>query len=172
MRRVPIRARLTLAFAAAMAAVLAATGFLLFNHLAVSLDQSLDQGLHARAADVAALVQQADTGLRDAHSPPAADGGFAQILDRRGRIFDQTRDLSPRPLLAGRLLTRAPNGPVLIPRAPAPAGEVRLLALPVEAQASGSSSSSGRRCIHATRRSRVFAVSCSSAAHSRCSSPP
>jgi len=134
MRRLPIRARLTLAFATAMAVVLAATGFLLFNHLAVSLDQSLDQGLHARAADVAALVQQADTGLRDAHSPPVADGGFAQILDRHGRIFDQTRGLGPRPLLGGRLLAQARNAPVLIPRLRGLAGEVRLLAIPVQAQ--------------------------------------
>src|SRR5205085_10320740 len=63
--RIPLRIRLTLIFATAMAVVLATTGFLLYNHLAASLDRTLDQGLRARAADVAALVAQADTGLSD-----------------------------------------------------------------------------------------------------------
>ncbi|MGZ4419222.1 MAG: hypothetical protein ACXVRV_13755 [Gaiellaceae bacterium] len=70
MNRIPLRIRLTLVFAAAMAVVLAATGFLLYNHLAASLDRTLDQSLRARAAVVAALVVQADTGLRDSRLGP------------------------------------------------------------------------------------------------------
>jgi hypothetical protein len=87
MSRVPLRVRLTLIVATAMALVLAASGFLLYNRLAASLDRTLDQSLRARAADVAALVTQADTGLRD--SKPGSYGGpgngFAQVLDGRGR---------------------------------------------------------------------------------------
>ena len=59
MNRVPIRLRLTAAFALAMAVVLAAAGLLLYLHLATSLDRTLAQGLRARAADVSALVKQA-----------------------------------------------------------------------------------------------------------------
>jgi hypothetical protein len=95
MRRVSLRIRLTLVFASAMAVVLATTGLLLYDRLGASLDRTLDQSLHARVADVAALVTQADTGLRD--SRPGSYGGpgngFAQVLDARGQIFDQTPGL-------------------------------------------------------------------------------
>src|SRR3972149_2864916 len=57
--RLPIRARLTLAFAAAMAAVLTATGAFVYLRLGRSLDEALNQGLSARADDVAALARHA-----------------------------------------------------------------------------------------------------------------
>ena len=69
MSRVPIRLRLTAAFALAMAVVFAVAGFLLYHHLATSLDRTLAQGLRARAADISALVKQADTGLRESQPP-------------------------------------------------------------------------------------------------------
>ena len=136
MNRLPIRIRLTLAFAVAIAAVLAGGGFLLYHHLADSLDRTLDQGLHARSADLAALVRQADPGLREAPPAPVADatGSFAQVLDSRGRIHDQTRGLGPRPLLTGRLFSRAQAGTLLVARAHVLATDVRLLAMPLTAQ--------------------------------------
>src|SRR5207244_10675860 len=88
MSRVPIRLRLTVVFAAAMAVVLGGAGFLLYNHLATSLDSTLAQGLRARAADVSALVKQADNGLRDSRSGRFAGNGFAQILDSYDRILE------------------------------------------------------------------------------------
>lgn len=99
MSRVPIRLRLTLAFTLAMAVVLAVIGFLLYSHLAGSLDRTLNQGLRARAADVSALVTQADTGLSESR-PNAVTGtgiGFAQVLDARGGVFDETRVLADAP---------------------------------------------------------------------------
>ena len=45
MSRLPIRVRLTLAFALAMAVVLAATGAFLYMRLQSSLDEAIDQGL-------------------------------------------------------------------------------------------------------------------------------
>src|SRR5581483_10989115 len=132
--RLPIRVRLTLAFAAAMAALLAALAFLLLHHLAGSLDATLDQGLRARADDVTALVRQSDTGLRDAPSSPAAVKSFAQILDRHGRIVDETRGLGARPLLDSRQLARARAAPLLVGRARRLGVDVRLLAVAVSAQ--------------------------------------
>src|SRR5581483_5773336 len=132
--RLPIRVRLTLAFAAAMAALLAALAFLLLHHLAGSLDATLDQGLRARADDVTALVRQSDTGLRDATSSPAAVKSFAQILDRHGRIVDETRGLGARPLLDSRQLARARAAPLLVGRARRLGVDVRLLAVAVSAQ--------------------------------------
>ena len=136
MGRVPLRARLTLVFAAAMAVVLAATGFLLYNRLGSSLDRAIEQGLRARGADVAALVQQADHGLSDfrASSFRNGDGGFAQVLDSRGRIFDQTAGLDRESLLSPAQLRRALGASVLVPRSGERGDAVRLLAAPVRAQ--------------------------------------
>jgi two-component system OmpR family sensor kinase len=136
MSRVSLRVRLTLIVATAMALVLAASGFLLYNRLAASLDRTLDQSLRARAADVAALVAQADTGLRD--SRPGTYGGpgngFAQVLDGRSRIFDQTPGLPRKPLLTASQLSRARRGSLLVVSARSAGEEVRLLANPVSAQ--------------------------------------
>ncbi len=136
MTRFPLRVRLTLIFASAMALVLAATGFLLYNRLAASLDRTLEQSLRARAADVAALVTQADTGLRD--SPPGSYGGpgsgFAQVLDSRGRIFDESPGLPQAPLLSPAQLNRARRATLLVVGARSAGEEVRLLASPVSAQ--------------------------------------
>jgi signal transduction histidine kinase len=135
MKRLPIRVRLTLAFAAAIGVVLAGGGFLLYHHLADSLDRTLDQGLRARSADVAAIVHQGDPGLREAPPAPVADatGSFAQVLDSRGTIRDQSPGLGPQPLLAGPLLRRAQTETVLIARAHRLGGDVRLLAIPLGA---------------------------------------
>ena len=133
MSRVPIRLRLTATFALAMAVVLAAAGFLLYQHLAASLDRTLAQSLRARTADVSALVQQADTGLRDSQLN-AGNPGFAQVLDARGRIFDQTPTLGQQPLLTSEQLSRARQAPLVIGRARRARESVRLLATPVTAQ--------------------------------------
>jgi heavy metal sensor kinase len=133
LNRIPIRLRLTATFALAMAVVLAAAGFLLYNHLAASLDGTLAQSLRARAGDVAALVQQADTGLRDSRLN-TGNTGFAQVLDSRGRIFDQTPTLGRRPLLTSDQLRRARQAPLVIGQARRAAESVRLLATPVSAQ--------------------------------------
>jgi heavy metal sensor kinase len=127
--RVPIRVRLTATFALAMAVVLAAAGFLLYNRLGTSLDRTIAQSLRARTADVSALVQQADTGLRDARLAAGNASGFAQVLDAHRRIFDQTPALGPTPLLTPQQLARAQRAPFTVDRA-----EVRLLATPVVAQ--------------------------------------
>lgn len=133
MNRVPIRLQLTAAFALAMAIVLAAGGFLLYNHLATSLDRTIAQSLRARTADVSALVQQADTGLRDSQLSAGSGNGFAQVLDAHGRVFDQTPALG-RPLLTPAQFAQARRAPILISRADRFSESVQLLASPVAAQ--------------------------------------
>ena len=54
MRRLPIKVRLTLAFALAMAVLLAAAGFFVYRHVAGDLSRSLDQSLRSRAQDLSA----------------------------------------------------------------------------------------------------------------------
>jgi two-component system, OmpR family, sensor kinase len=134
MSRVPLRLRLTAAFAIAMAVVLAGAGFLLYHHLASSLDRTIDQGLRARAADVSALVRQADTGLQESQLKSGAANGFAQVLDARGRIFDQSPGVGRNPLLTQDQLARARGAPLLVRRAALGDESVRLLATPLAAQ--------------------------------------
>jgi signal transduction histidine kinase len=95
MGRLPIRIRLTLAFALVMALVLAATGLFLYLRLASGLDRTIEQGLRTRAADIAALVRQSDSGLREGRSG-GVDSGVAQVIDARGRIVDATAGVTGR----------------------------------------------------------------------------
>ena len=95
-----------------MAVVLAATGLFLYLRLQSDLDQTLAQGLRSRAGDVSALVQQSDTGLKDAARSGAGAVGadFAQILDASGRVFDATPGLQSRPVLGAAQLRVAAHG--------------------------------------------------------------
>ena len=130
MSRLPLRLRLTAAFGLAMAVLLTAAGFLLSDHLGTSLDRTVAQGLRARAADISALVKQADTGLQESG---LRSDGFAQVLDLRGKIVDHTPGLTES-LLATAQLQRAKSGPLLVQRTTLSEGTVRLLAQPVSAQ--------------------------------------
>jgi signal transduction histidine kinase len=125
-----------------MAVVLAATGLFLYLRLRADLDHTLAQGLRTRAEDIAALVQQSDTGLRDAtrasgSSQTGQDGAdFAQVLDASGTVFDGTTGLQRRPLLSAGQLQQAKRGSStfdLSSGAPGPR-PARLLATPVHAQ--------------------------------------
>ena len=103
-----------------MAIVLAATGLFVCLHMSADLDSAIDRSLRARAADVRALVAQADTGLRDAGS--GAD--FAQILTAGGRVFDAGAGLGRRPLLSPAQV-RSVRAPVYV-RLPGPPGTLRI----------------------------------------------
>jgi two-component system OmpR family sensor kinase len=132
MSRLPIRIRLTLAFTLVMAVVLAATGLFLYLRLASGLDRTLDQGLRTRAADVAALVQQSDTGLQEGRSTQP-DSGFAQVIDSRGGILDATPGIARRPLLTAAQLRETRVQASFFDRTIG-TEHVRLLAVPTIAQ--------------------------------------
>src|SRR5262245_42324364 len=102
MSRLPIRVRLTLAFAVAMAVVLAAIGALVYVRLQSSLDGEVDSGLQARATDLAALAAQGDTGLATG-SPRGLiepEESFAQVLDAQGRVVDATPQVGRKAVVA------------------------------------------------------------------------
>src|SRR5215210_1562729 len=73
MRRLPIRLRLTLAFATAMAVVLAATGGFVYFRLSSSLDSGVSENLDARLIDATALARRGETGKT------TYDEGFTEI---------------------------------------------------------------------------------------------
>ena len=138
MSRLPIRWRLTVVFVAAMALILAATGLFLYLRLASSLDQAIDDGLRTRADDVAALVRQSDSGLREGGRGTLAeqDESLTQVLDATGRVVDTTPQLGNTPLLSPSEVAAAVDGPVFFERAQASTIEdgARVLAAPVDAQ--------------------------------------
>jgi signal transduction histidine kinase len=135
MSRIPVRVRLTLAFALVMAAVLAATGLFLYLRLGSALDETLDNGLRSRADDVTALVLQAGSGLSEGGGNRLAEQGesFAQVLDRRGRVIDTTPQLGRQPLLGAAEVKRAATETFFIERRPVAGDDegARLLATPV-----------------------------------------
>jgi two-component system OmpR family sensor kinase len=129
MSRIPIRLRLTLAFALAMAVVLAATGAFLYFRLGSSLDETIDEGLQARAAELAPLVAQNASLLKG--SGFAGDENFAQVLGRGGHAVDATSQVGERPLLSGDELARVlAKGTLFLERSEVPGieGDARLLA--------------------------------------------
>jgi two-component system, OmpR family, sensor kinase len=81
MSRIPIRIRLTLAFAAAMAAVLVATGAFLYLRLESSLDESIAESLAVRLADVSALVARGES------PPPDSEESFARVLEPESPVI-------------------------------------------------------------------------------------
>jgi two-component system OmpR family sensor kinase len=139
MSRLPIRLRLTLAFALAMAIVLAATGAFLYVRLGSSLDESLNESLQARAAELAPLVTRNTSVLQG--SAYASDETFAQVLASDNRVIDATSQVGRRPLLdAGERARAATRGPLFFERSRVPGieGATRLLATPIDGP-SGSS---------------------------------
>ncbi len=126
--RIPIRVRLTLAFALSAALVLAATSVFLLVRLRTSLDEAIDEGLQTRARDVAALVEGSGTLVR----PGEPDEGVAQVLRPDGTIASTT-GLRPG-LLTPDELVHARVGQITVPRRDAQGLDLplRLTALPVQ----------------------------------------
>jgi two-component system, OmpR family, sensor kinase len=121
----PIRLRLTLAFALVMAIVLAALGFLLYSLMESSLDRAIDRNLSSRADDVEALVRHGGIGLPSGIT-------FAQVLSEDARIVNSTPEFSD-PLLSATDVARASDGEVSVER-PVPGSDelARLLVVPVD----------------------------------------
>jgi signal transduction histidine kinase len=108
MSRLPIRARLTIAFATAMVTVLVATALFVYGRLRSDLDESVSAGLNVRADAVLA------SGSAAAGAPGEAEEGFAALLGRDGVVLDSSggapgRVLTPaelrRAVAGDRLLT-------------------------------------------------------------------
>jgi two-component system, OmpR family, sensor kinase len=137
MARLPIRARLTLAFACVMAVVLTILGFAIYLRFEDGLYDSVDRSLRSRANDVEALVQRSGPRLPDA-GPEAlveSEESFAQLLTSDGRVIDGTPRVEARPLLTGGDLRRSREHTLTLSRDDLvePGDPVRVLAHPIEA---------------------------------------
>jgi two-component system OmpR family sensor kinase len=129
-----VRWRLTAGFAVVMALVLAATGLFVHQRLQSDLDAGIDRALRARAADVAALAQQSDTGLKDAR-PSAGPVQLAQLITGSSQVLDRTPGVSARPLLSDAQIAAVRRGDrITTELSPPSVGRVRLVAQRVHAQ--------------------------------------
>ena len=136
MSRLPIRARLAGALAIVMIGGLVLAGLFVYLRLESDLNRAIDAGLRSRADDVAALVEQADSGLAEATSGRLAesDESFAQVVRTDGSVLDSTPGAS-RPTLDVEELRGLASPRILADRhVSGIEGQARLLARPVSAQ--------------------------------------
>src|ERR1700761_413878 len=101
--RLPVRARLTLAFTGVMAILLAAASIALSLLVASNLDSTINDGLAARAGDAAALVR---TNINRGRLIRTGEA-FAQALTPNGQVIDTTAGAGPAPLLSPAETARA-----------------------------------------------------------------
>ena len=98
MSRLPIRIRVTAAFALAMAAVLGLTALFLYLRLGSHLTTALDRELRVRAQDLAALAGDPRAPFPDGRFVEHGES-YAQLLAPDGRVLKATRPLRAAPLL-------------------------------------------------------------------------
>src|SRR3954451_21489948 len=82
MASLPVRLRVTLAFAGVMAILLAAAGVALYARLGAELDTTINQGLHSRTAD---LLPAARSGRP---LPPDDEKNFARVAGAGDQLPD------------------------------------------------------------------------------------
>ena len=135
MSRLPIRLRVTAAFALAMALVLAGSGWFLYAQLGSHLERALNRELEVRAQDIAALVRQPRASLRNDGGGRFVEPGesYAELVDLHGNVLDATRPLGDVALLTPPQLRAAAGRPIFTDRLSVPGLDEpsRLLATPV-----------------------------------------
>jgi two-component system OmpR family sensor kinase len=116
--RLPIRLRVTAAFAAAMALVLAGTSWLLYSRVASHLTTALERNLSVRAQDLQALVSQPHASLASDTGSRFIEHGesYAQLVTAGGRVLDATSPLGQAPLLTSAELRQALREPIFAGR--------------------------------------------------------
>lgn len=131
--RIPLKARLTLAFAAGMAVVLTGVGAFVYVNLRDDLRASVDSGLQSRAQVIAANASRADPSLGGGRHRRLIDPdeAFAQVLAPSGRIVETTRGVAKAPLVSAADLA-ALTKPRFVDSRPAGLDLSRLLVVPVQ----------------------------------------
>jgi two-component system OmpR family sensor kinase len=134
--RVPIRVRVTAAFALATLVVLAGVAAFVYVRLRADLNEGVSASLDTRATAIAAAARQG-------HIPPAAAGGgqpeesFAQVLAPDGRLLDASGGVRG-PVLTAAELRRAQRASVVVERRVARIeGTARVLARPASYRSAG-----------------------------------
>jgi two-component system OmpR family sensor kinase len=120
--RLPIRLRVSAAFAVAMAVVLILSGSILYLRVGSHLSAALDRQLRLRANDLAVLASRPGRPLEAEHRIRFVETGetYAQVLDRNGRVVDGTAPLGRASVLSRAELRRALAGEIYTNRGSVP----------------------------------------------------
>ncbi|WP_275295171.1 HAMP domain-containing sensor histidine kinase [Amycolatopsis sp. La24] len=155
-----LRTRLALLFAAAMAALAAAGGWMLVRELDASTNAALDVALSVRAD---ALAQQVapDGSVRDFQDgsggnavPLPASRAVAQVIGPGGTAVESSEGAGARLLLSQQQVSAARKGPLAVSSALPDGAPVRLVAVPV--------ADTGGRTVVVVGASREVAVAATS----------
>jgi two-component system, OmpR family, sensor kinase len=133
--RLPVRLRLTLAFASVLIVVVAVAAIVLHIALTQAVDESVTDGLRARGEDVVGIVTRTGRPPSALPSDLLVERGeaFAQLVEPGGRVVGGTAQLRSAPsLLTPSELAEAARGTLLVDRDRVPGlrHRARLLALP------------------------------------------
>ena len=91
LRRLSIRVRLTVAFAAALGLVLGLTGGFVYLTVSARLTEAIDDELRTRSGEIAELLDEPGAGPPDLTADVfEGHGGFAQVLTARGAVVAST----------------------------------------------------------------------------------
>jgi heavy metal sensor kinase len=129
--RLPIRTRLTILFAALMAAVLAIAGTLVYRGFAAQLDQAIDERVTVLARELAGDLKDGETQVLHDFGNGESEGFFAQVLGPDGKIAE-SHDTAAAPLIGPSELRATA---IIDRQAPSPDGAMRAARLSVEAAA-------------------------------------
>ena len=113
MRRLPIRTRLTVAFAITVLSVLGLASVGIYVRVRSELDRGIAIALEARSADVTQLLRRTSRTAPTA-SLKGLDETIAQVIDRDGRVIDSTPTLARQHFLTRRQLGRAMTASITI----------------------------------------------------------
>jgi two-component system OmpR family sensor kinase len=132
MSRIPIRLRVTLAFALVSAVVLAALGYFVYARFDSELSEQIDQSLRTHGDDIASLVAGGD--LAQNAKLLGREESFAQVLTPDGQIYATTPQLGSDPQITPAESTRAAQASFLVTRSHVRSitGQARLLARPAQ----------------------------------------
>lgn len=122
-----------------MALVLGATGVFIYLRYESELNMTVDAGLRSRAADVATLVRDSDSGLQPTQREVEGSESFAEVIDGEGRVEDSTLADTGTVRLSPDQVASAQRGPLFIEDVllPETGDRAKLLVVPVRGEDQG-----------------------------------
>ena len=118
-----------------MAVVLTATGLFLYLRLESGLDGSIDDGLRSRADEVQVIVRSGSSLQPEGGGLTEQAESFAQVLDGRGRVIEDSSEGRPVALLTDEEAAKAQSETIIVDHHDVrgvDGGHARLLATPIQ----------------------------------------
>lgn len=135
MSRIPIRVRLTIAFAATMTLLLVAGGIATYLAVRSQLDETIETSMTERFGTVASLALEPGSQLPEQQLDP--EEGFAQILSPGGEVLDRSGGPTESPLDAAMLAAAGERRIGFDREVPGVEATARVMAGPAEPGAPG-----------------------------------